>query len=370
MTPPPFLFVCPAVAPRVGDSIILTHQVSYDSSLASVHRRDPSRRLSASRAPDARARGVRHRRAQSLRRQPLARDDQPGPSVLRDQPVAGGRLADRASTRSCRARTCIWALRGSVLALDDKTWESLYALSTQASEGSRPVLSLDSLDELATIKSSEAPTSVTPEARRFFDAVNAALARSVDKDLTIYVHGANTNRRDCDGAGRAISPLHRTQFGRAGFAWPSAGSGLRYFTDVRNARLSVPVFARLIDLLTRHTAAEHINVLAYSAGAQIVSPALAGSSRPCSRVAATPARGWGKSISRRPTSLSRPSSISCRATSTSHVESPCRRISTTRRSGFRDGYMASRASETRSVRTVGRCIPPADRRLRTTRTST
>jgi len=157
----------------------------------------------------------------------------------------------------------------------EKTWESLYALSTTSSTASRPELKLDSLDELAAIRSGEEADLASPEARRFFDALNAALARSLNKDLTIYVHGSNSNVNLA--AAQAAQYRHFT--GRKSvvlvFAWPSAGSGLRYFTDVQNARLSVPVFTRLIELLARHTAAEHINVLAYSAGAQIVSPGLA-----------------------------------------------------------------------------------------------
>ena len=50
---------------------------------------------------------------------------------------------------------------------------------------------------------------------------------------------------------------------------------LKYFTDVGNAAASVDPFARLIELLAEHTQASAIDVLAYSAGAQIVSPGLA-----------------------------------------------------------------------------------------------
>jgi esterase/lipase superfamily enzyme len=59
------------------------------------------------------------------------------------------------------------------------------------------------------------------------------------------------------------------------FVWPSAGSLLRYFTDVGNAKASVKPFARLVEMLAEHTDASAIDVLAYSAGAQVVSPALA-----------------------------------------------------------------------------------------------
>lgn len=157
----------------------------------------------------------------------------------------------------------------------EKSWESLYTLSTGPAEGRRPELNLEILDEQATIRGSEAPDMVTPEVQRFFETVNAALGESLAKDLTIYVHGANSNI--AVAAAQAAQYRHFT--GRNAvvllFAWPSAESGLRYFTDVQNARLSVPVFARLVDLLARHTTAEHINVLAYSAGSQVVSPGLA-----------------------------------------------------------------------------------------------
>jgi len=66
------------------------------------------------------------------------------------------------------------------------------------------------------------------------------------------------------------------------FLWPSGGSIMKYFTDVANAAASVDPFVRLIELLATHTQATGIDVLAYSAGAQIVSPGLArlGTPRP------------------------------------------------------------------------------------------
>jgi esterase/lipase superfamily enzyme len=158
---------------------------------------------------------------------------------------------------------------------EEKPWESLYALSTNPTEGDRPILSLESLDEIAQIESREGTVVASHEAQSFFDLINKALAQSLDKDLTIYVHGANTGVETA--AAQAAQYRHFT--GRNSvvlvFMWPSTANGLRYLTDVANTRLSVPVFVRLIELLARHTTAEHINVLAYSAGAQIVTPGFA-----------------------------------------------------------------------------------------------
>ncbi|MGZ8216834.1 alpha/beta hydrolase [Methylomagnum sp.] len=156
----------------------------------------------------------------------------------------------------------------------DKSWEELHALSTTDSNSRRPALSLDSLDELATLRDNDSSMALTAEAHGFFEAINQALAQSLDKDLTVYVHGANSSMKIA--AAQAAQYRHFT--GRHSvvlmFAWPSAERGMRYFTDVRNARASVPAFARLLDFLARQTTAKHINIVAYSAGSQVLSPAL------------------------------------------------------------------------------------------------
>lgn len=156
----------------------------------------------------------------------------------------------------------------------DKSWDDLYSLSTTDSQARRPALWLDSLDEMATVQDPKSATVLTDEARGFFEAIDQALAQSLDKDLTVYIHGVNTTV--AGAAAQAAQYRHFT--GRNSvvllFAWPSAGRGIRYFTDVRNTRASVPSFARLLDLLARHTTAEHIDIVAYSAGSQVLSPGL------------------------------------------------------------------------------------------------
>ena len=118
-------------------------------------------------------------------------------------------------------------------------------------------------------------TDMPPDALQFFELVNSALASSVDKDLLIYAHGANNNVYRAT----AQAAQYRHFTGRnsvvLAFAWPSAASLFRYGVDVINAKTTYPVFARLIELLARYTHARYLNILAYSAGAQIVSPGLA-----------------------------------------------------------------------------------------------
>ena len=153
-------------------------------------------------------------------------------------------------------------------------WEQLYARSVGQENDDSPPLRLREVSEEAVLEASQTLEPLSPALRRFFDRLNERIDASLHGELTIYVHGANNNFYR--GAAQAAQYQHFT--GRNSvvmfFAWPSAASLLRYATDVQNTAASAPVFARLLQLLARHSTARHINILAYSAGAMVVSPAL------------------------------------------------------------------------------------------------
>ena len=154
------------------------------------------------------------------------------------------------------------------------TWMDIYKLSTIDKGQEDIVLDLDITDELAELDTEMPIDDLSPEAKYFFDKLNEALDRSLDKDLILYVHGANNTFYR--SSAQAAQFHHFT--GRNAvvmfYAWPSAASLLRYAVDVNNARRSVSVFARLLEILGRHSTARYIDILAYSAGAQVLSPAL------------------------------------------------------------------------------------------------
>lgn len=153
------------------------------------------------------------------------------------------------------------------------TLASLQAMSTSAASGERPVLSLESTREMAALDA--AGPSLTGDAQAFLNALDEALERNRTRELVIYVHGANT---DFDRAAAQAAQFEHFAGSNAVvmlFAWPSAGTLLRYGRDVNTARRSEPVFASLLELLSRDSQAAHLNVLAYSAGAMIASPGLA-----------------------------------------------------------------------------------------------
>lgn len=154
-----------------------------------------------------------------------------------------------------------------------KTWEALHELSTREVEGERPKVTLQSMREMAVLD--DAAESADPDSAAFFAYVDALLRQGGHRDILVYVHGANTNIERA--AGQAAQFQHF--LGRDAvvmvFAWPSAGNMLRYRRDVAVAGRTEPAFARLLKVLSTHTQAAHVNVLAYSAGAMIASPGLA-----------------------------------------------------------------------------------------------
>lgn len=152
-------------------------------------------------------------------------------------------------------------------------WETLHRLSTSADPDERPIVQLDRLEQLANLRAGEEVKN-SPDAKAFFAKVNQALAASLNSELLVYLHGSNNTVPRA--AAQAAQFRHFT--GRRMvvlvFMWPSAGSILRYLTDVSNAQATVEPFARMVELLAEHTTASKIDVLAYSAGAQVLSPAL------------------------------------------------------------------------------------------------
>lgn len=163
----------------------------------------------------------------------------------------------------------------------DKGWAWLYELSTRdpaPDDGRRPWLPLERLQELGSIGDDALPTAaarLSPGTRAWLALVNDALANSPDRDIIVYVHGANSTVERA--AGQAAQLRHFT--GRNAvvvlFAWPTAENFLRYARDMVTAFGAAPQLARLVTLLAAHSDARLIDILTYSAGATVGSDGLA-----------------------------------------------------------------------------------------------
>src|SRR4029453_10439300 len=95
-----------------------------------------------------------------------------------------------------------------------------------------------------------------------------------NREVNIYIHGFRTS---FSPEGEVLAKLQHF-LARGGatvlFAWPSRQNLMLYGSDVERGRKSAHYLADLIELIAKRTAAESINVLAYSAGAVCTSEAL------------------------------------------------------------------------------------------------
>lgn len=90
----------------------------------------------------------------------------------------------------------------------------------------------------------------------------------------MYVHGANNNFYRSVAQGAQYRHFTARTAPVVVYAWPSTENFLTYKKDVANIEATVPVFVRFIKLLSQHSKAERINILAYSSGAQLATQAL------------------------------------------------------------------------------------------------
>ena len=158
---------------------------------------------------------------------------------------------------------------------EDMSWDDLYEQSLKKDRDKDLLLNQVYIREGAEYHKDDDINQTSSRAEGFFDRINRAIDMSFDKDLTIYVHGANSNfyRATAQGAQFFHFTGHNSVV--LTFSWPSAENLLKYKTDVLHAKKTIPAFAQLIEILARHTKARNINILAYSAGAQVATPGLA-----------------------------------------------------------------------------------------------
>lgn len=154
-------------------------------------------------------------------------------------------------------------------------WDELREQSLKEKRDKKLLIKQKFVREGAQYHKNDDINQTSSRAEGFFEQINKAIDSSFDKDLTVYVHGANANfyRATAQGSQFFHYTGHNTII--LTFSWPSAENILKYKTDVLHAKQTIPAFAQLIEVLARHTNARNINIIAYSAGAQVVAPGLA-----------------------------------------------------------------------------------------------
>ena len=112
------------------------------------------------------------------------------------------------------------------------------------------------------------------QANPWVQAIRAELDRSAKRDVTIYVHGYNTDFID----NTLIAGELFHYFGRQGamvtFEWPSADKLLGYIQDKSTASYSTRQFRAVISNIAKECDVDSITIIGHSAGAPIVVNAL------------------------------------------------------------------------------------------------
>jgi len=158
---------------------------------------------------------------------------------------------------------------------DGMSWNELYGESLSRERKKELLLTQQFVKPMAEYHKDDDLTMTSDRAKGFFRQVNEALDRSFIKEITVYVHGANSNFYRATAQGAQL--FHYTGHNALvlTFSWPSAENLFKYKVDVLHAKKTIPAFAHLLEILALHTEAKHINIIAYSAGAQVVAPGLA-----------------------------------------------------------------------------------------------
>lgn len=158
---------------------------------------------------------------------------------------------------------------------EDMTWDEFYEQSLKTKRDKDLLLTKKFIREGAEYQKGDDLNQTSSRAEGFFEQINRAIDKSFDKDITIYVHGANSGFYRATAQGAQFFHFTGQNSIILIFSWPSAENLLKYKTDVLHAQKTIPAFAMLVEILAKHTKARNINILAYSAGAQVAAPGLA-----------------------------------------------------------------------------------------------
>ncbi|MHC4932708.1 MAG: alpha/beta hydrolase, partial [Planctomycetota bacterium] len=186
--------------------------------------------------------------------------------------------------------------RGQVLRLgtvtarvgaEDMQWDELHRKTLASEDLSVSLLKVEEFGRLWTtipgtdrenFKKARASTSmddpIRAPARAFARAIDAQLERKEMKEILVFVPGYNTTFAKTI---TMVSQLHHYA-GREGvmiaFPWPAGGSVFAYVKDHGSGQISSRGLRELLVFLAQETSARRINLLAYSAGAPVLSSAL------------------------------------------------------------------------------------------------
>jgi esterase/lipase superfamily enzyme len=150
------------------------------------------------------------------------------------------------------------------------TWNDLMASDrTNTVAQARPG-AVERIEELGTLR---ADADKDEAERRFIAAIDAQLAKAINKEIVLYVHGYRVTFDEV--AVQMGSFAHYLGHGAVvTFQWPTGLNFWNYITGCPRAERYIPDIERLVALVAR-SSAERVNILAYSCGSPLLASALA-----------------------------------------------------------------------------------------------
>jgi esterase/lipase superfamily enzyme len=166
------------------------------------------------------------------------------------------------------------------------TWEELVRESRAAKRQHDPKLAVTAYEEFGPLWSTLWPPDLRfhrdwdltdadrEPARRFVAAVDAMLRHSRQRQITIHIHGFDTQfGENLMLAGEFWHYMARDDV-MISFDWASRGSLFSYQVDKANAEFAVRQLRRLLEFLAASTSASRIDIIGHSAGCPVVVEAL------------------------------------------------------------------------------------------------
>jgi len=158
------------------------------------------------------------------------------------------------------------------------SWEELQRVSSEADRAETVVLSVNGVIEAGGFDPtmSVAQAGGGDAAGWWLEDLDDAIRDARDRDLLIYVHGSKVSfYNGCAFAAQLDHFMGRDMTSLA-FCWPSRQNIVAYAlgSDVQRAENASASLASLIELVSARTDAERIHVLAWSAGARVLTGAL------------------------------------------------------------------------------------------------
>jgi hypothetical protein len=159
---------------------------------------------------------------------------------------------------------------------EDLNWSVLHVESTKATEPRLEFdITLSNTNQSAELGPDDPLDNLSPSMQSFVDQVDASIAKSNIKDVTIIAHGAFNSFYYAI----AEAAQYRFYTGKNAviitYSWPAVENDLAYKANVKHAEQSEVALNRLIKVLGKHSNAQRINLLGYSVGGRLVGGAMA-----------------------------------------------------------------------------------------------